>query len=317
MPRLYHSGTPANHRFQGIENGLCKYRLFSLHGSYQAAVMRWLDDVKAGETNQGGIPTHIMLDSGAFTAWNKGEATTVEHVIDAYARFIDHAGELFEAIWMINLDVIPGQAGRDPTPQEIADAIKQSDINFEILNKRFPYQVLPVFHQGEHLSRLKEVQKQAQYVCLSPRNDLHESARLEWGRALHSRFPGIKSHGLAATGIDMFKAVPWYSVDSAAWRLRAAYGMVIVNVGTAYRSIFFSHEGGKQKDWGTHYDSLPQVMRDFLTARIESYGFTLEQVKVDAIARAVVSMGELSAFVDGVPEIKKMPRPTSIFEEEL
>ena len=185
---LYQSGTPRNDLFQIVENRLCSHRLFSMHGSYEKAIMRWLSDVRDGVTTLesfidkypehrdyamngdttrrikqqeldddrdwvmldviGAIsdsdvfkrkhPSHILLDSGAFTAWNKGDVTEVDEVLRKYSMFLDQAGNLFDEIWMVNLDVIPGEKGRDPTERGTHQMqVRKSDENLEILQKEF------------------------------------------------------------------------------------------------------------------------------------------------------------------------------------
>lgn len=179
-------------------------------------------------------PKAILLDSGAFTAWNKGEVTTVDDVKRKYSRFIETAGDLFEEIWGINLDVIPGEKGRDPTSDELKRAVEVSDINFEILVKEFGDIILPVYHQGEDSARLAEcvaqVDGKSNYICISPRNDLAEPRRVDWSRDahadLHRQWPHIMTHGLATTGNRMVRTVPWYSGDSAAWVQHGGYGMI-------------------------------------------------------------------------------------------
>lgn len=179
-------------------------------------------------------PKAILLDSGAFTAWNKGEETTVDDVRRKYSAFIEKAGDLFDEIWGINLDVIPGEKGRDPTPDELTRAVEVSDINFEILVKEFGDIILPVYHQGESVERLAEcvaqVDGKSNYICVSPRNDLAENQRVNWSRDAHAelrgKWPHIMTHGLATTGNRMVRTVPWYSGDSAAWVQHGGYGMI-------------------------------------------------------------------------------------------
>lgn len=179
-------------------------------------------------------PKHIMLDSGAFTAWNKGETTTVDDVKRKYSAFIERAGDLFDEIWGVNLDVIPGERGRDPTADELKRAVEVSDINYEILVCEFGNVILPVFHQGEDIERLDEcvaqVDGKSNYICVSPRNDLAESHRVNWSRDIHHeinrRYSHIMTHGLATTGNRMVRTVPWYSGDSAAWVQHGGYGMI-------------------------------------------------------------------------------------------
>lgn len=280
---LYMSGTPRNDPYQTVENRMNTHRLFSMHGDYEKAVLRWVDDLREGildadaylkkypqhrdhiinrdarrreqqaefgrtfdwdtaevlehvcQTLKGRpYPKAILLDSGAFTAWNKGEVTTVDDVRRKYSAFINKAGDLFDEIWGINLDVIPGEKGRDPTPDELKRAVEVSDINFEILVKEFGDIILPVYHQGEAIERLAEcvaqVDGKSNYICVSPRNDLAEGLRVNWSRDAHAelkrKWPHIMTHGLATTGNRMVRTVPWYSGDSAAWVQHGGYGMI-------------------------------------------------------------------------------------------
>lgn len=280
---LYMSGTPTNDVYQTVENRMNTHRLFSMHGSYEGAVLKWVGDLREGildaddymrkypdrrdrlierdqrrrekqkdycrtfDWNTAEVLEHvcktlgerpypkaILLDSGAFTAWNKGETTTVDDVRRKYSRFITAAGDLFDEIWAINLDVIPGERGRDPTPDELKRAVEVSDINFEILVKEFGNVILPVYHQGEPVDRLAECVEQvngrSNYICVSPRNDLAETLRVAWSRDTHAvlrkQWPEIKTHGLATTGNDMVRTVPWFSGDSAAWVQHGGFGMV-------------------------------------------------------------------------------------------
>lgn len=215
-------------------------------------------------------PKAILLDSGAFTAWNKGEITTVDDVKRKYSKFIDMAGDTFEEIWGINLDVIPGEKGRDPTPDELARATEVSDINFDILVKEFGDIILPVYHQGESVERLREnvaqVDGKSNYICISPRNDLAEPQRVVWSRDCHGElsrnFPHIKTHGLATTGNKMVRTVPWFSGDSAAWVQHGGFGMI---------DIFHDadHSFGRKKD--------PHYMNYFVS--LENVGYTLSGTK--------------------------------------
>lgn len=328
---LYMSGTPRNDPYQTVENRMCTHRLFSMHGDYEKAVLRWVRDLRAGimtaeqyleaypknreyiverdarrrneqknfgrtidwstadvlekvcETLDGKpYPKTILLDSGAFTAWNKGEKTTVEDVLGKYGRFMDAAGDLFDEVWMINLDVIPGERGRDPTAEELSEAVRVSDINFEILTREFGERILPVFHLGESSTRLTECVEQvlgkSNYICVSPRNDLPEGKRVEWSRDTHGeinrKWEGILTHGLATTGNKMVRTVPWYSGDSAAWVQHGGYGMIDIFHGPGY-------SGGAKSD--------PHYMNYFVSFEGAIYDLTTEIVLPDG--RAVSGEG--------------------------
>jgi len=416
--RMYMSGTPRNDPYQPVENRLCTHRLFSMHGEYEKAVMRWLKDVKDGiftaeayfEKNPQHLnhiikrdsarrvhqdqfvkhglrsmidwdtaeviehvcqstqsaspyPRFLLLDSGAFTAWNKGEVVTVEDVKRKYARFIDMADGLFDEIWMINLDKIPGERGRDPTPAELDEAVKISDINFEILTKEFGNWVQPVFHQGESDIRLRECVDQVKsgsgYLCVSPRNDLPEGMRVEWSDEAHKKIaayhPGIRTHGLATTGNNMIRRVPWYSGDSAAWVQHGGYGMVdILHIGKncvpgrnpRYKNYFLTLDnvevdtthlseeelqhiqdnnleipgarmmGGKIGEDAKHYDACSEFDQATIDERIESYGFQHEIARWDSRVRNLVCMGELQAYSNWASGIETRAQKKLLFGDE-
>lgn len=289
---LYQSGTPKNDALQDVEDAIVDYRLFSIHGVYKKAVMKWA----AGARHRTKRPRHIMLDSGAFTAWNKGDETRIEEVVAAYSDFMQAAGDMFDEVWMINLDKIPGRKGVEPSPEELDEALVVSDRNLEVLQRTFGDRILPVFHQGEPPSRLEVVKAQSRYICVSPRNDLSENVRRNWSLEVHGSCIGWKTHGLAATGNVMMRVVPWTSVDSAAWILHAAYGIVDIFFGTRYKGFFFSEDAGKQKEADIHYNALSALMRSKIDERIALYGFTPDDLKTSMRHRSLVNLGELQAY---------------------
>lgn len=195
-----------------------------------AAAMR-----QASNRLSGKQPRRIMLDSGAFTAWNKPAGRRVEVSIDdlipAYEQFLRDGDGLFDEVWLVNLDVIPGAPGRTPTTDEVARATAYSDANLKQLRREFGNKVLPVFHQGEGQERLLEVIDQAQgYLCLSPTNGIPEEKRWKWATlarcALSDLDCDVHTHGLATTGNDMIRHATLYSGDSEAWQKHAGYGKV-------------------------------------------------------------------------------------------
>lgn len=315
--QFYFSGTPRSDKYQMMENSLCSHRLFSLHGSYEQSVLNWITHPKNGiEANlDKPRPKYILLDSGAFTSWKSGHHTTVDEVTRSYSRFIDVAKNHFEEIWAINLDVIPGEFGRDPTPEEIKDAIKTSDENYRILVDRFGPRILPVYHQGEPLERALEVEalteKTSKYICVSPRNDLHEGLRVVWAQQVHAALkPETRTHGLATTGNKMLERVSWYSVDSATWVLIPAYGGIVFywdsGINKTFSTVAVSTEGGRDRVQGQHFDSLPVPFQERIIRRIEEMGFTLEEMKTNVRPRSLFSMKNLSMYADKVRAEKKV-----------
>jgi len=309
---FYMSGTPFDDQWQKQERAICTHRLFSLHGSYRRAVDKWVLRVKeALEVDPNApYPKAIMLDSGAFTAWNKGHETSVDEVLDAYSSFMEDTVGMFDEIWMINLDKIPGEKGRDPSLAEINEALEVSDRNYKILVDTFGERILPVFHQGEDDARLFEVAEmvkgKSEYICVSPRNDLPERQRHTWSRnvhrILHDQYPECRTHGLATTGNVMIREVPWYSIDSAAWVLHAGYGMIDIFHKDKYRNYFVSYEGGKHERGEQHLDNLPPRLQEEINGVIQGYGFPLEEVQKEFRARSIICMGELNRYAQWARE---------------
>lgn len=168
--------------------------------------------------------SRLLVDSGAFTAWTKGLEVNRDQLAKAFATVIERYDHLFEELHLINLDRIPGRYGTTATREEIADAMKESMVNYLWLCERFPGRVLPVFHQDEPEEYLKELEELTDYVCLSPRNDVPERLRVQWSQQMH----GTKRyHGLATTGNRIMETVDWYSVDSASWVMTGGMGNIM------------------------------------------------------------------------------------------
>ena len=254
-----------------------------------------------------------MLDSGAFSAWSKGEETTVDQVIASYDALVEAYLPFYKEIWLINLDKIPGERGRSATPAEIDEALRVSDKNFEILTKRYGNRVLPVFHQDESETRLKEVMQQnPRYICVSPRNDLHEALRRDWATRVH-RITGAQwTHGLAATGKAMMSEVPWRSVDSATWVQLAGYGGLILCINGHLYVDHISKDSSARFNLNDHIDNLPGAEKEVVRAAIEESGETYENCQVDHRARAWVNYWHFCKFVETV-ERKVPPTQQALF----
>lgn len=323
--RFYHSGTPRNDKYQFLEDSICEHRLFSLHGEYLKAVDKWAKALPRDRSVRP-YPRTILLDSGAFTAWNAGTPTTVEDVTKSYDQIIKQVDGKFDEIWCINLDVIPGERGRTATKDEILRAFEVSDINFEILTKRFGARIMPVFHQDEEEHaphRLRLVAEQAEYICLSPRNDLPEWERKDWSvmihRDLHRMFPGKWTHGLATTGNNMIRDVPWFSVDSAAWVLHGGMAGKLDVFFTdtkgmpLYRGFFMSSMAaetdeiniagrpevyGKMSDDKIHYKTTNRENKAAVQAALTRVhkDWTVKLAENDSRVRSLVCLNELSTF---------------------
>ena len=199
-------------------------------------------------------PDYLILDSGAFTAWNSGKKVDVI----AYGDWVEKNLESGTKLVAVNLDVIPGEVGRTSTKAERAAGMKESLENADYLRSR-GLEVMEVFHQDEplvFLDTLLDRLTPGGILGISPRNDVNINSKLEWQknvlRHLYQRC-GIenlpRTHGLAVTSMRMMKQFPYYSVDSSTWASSMLYGT-------------FTNEYGKQNDLETMLPGRPN-MRTF------------------------------------------------------
>lgn len=293
----YFSGIgAAQPNFIRYSTRLIPYRLLSCHGSYKAYAHKWITEtIECGH----GQNQTIMLDSGAFTAWNKGTPIDLKHLLPVYREFVGSYLHKVKEIWLINLDKIPGSPGVDPSIEQIDEAMWVSDQNYETLVREFGPRILPVFHQGESSQRLNAIEAMGEYICVSPRNDVGEIHRVRWARDVHSRLPqGKMTHGLAATGFAMMTTVPWQSVDSATWVAHSSYGMVLTSLNGMLHVIGVSSDTPARHNEEQHVETLNSLARRDFMARVEEAGMTLENLRHDYKARLAFSMREVQHWVD-------------------
>lgn len=294
MPLVFFSGSlgSTSHRPRFID--ICDARLLSCHGSYLPTAKKWLAEA---HNHPQAKQRWIMLDSGAFTAWSKGESVSLKEVMRNYGAIIDRFGPYYHRIVVINLDVIPGSRGVTPTAAQIDEALIQSDRNFEELYRAFGDNVLPVFHQGESRSRLQEVARQnPAYICVSPRNDLNERQRVPWAQRVHAEIPKVPTHGLAATGVEMMLGVDWFSVDSATWVQVAGFGGIMIGTPWGLRVIRVSQESPARRFYGEHYDNVSPDIKRLVENECEKIDVTIPQLRTMPGPREWFNVNQLRAM---------------------
>ena len=285
-------------------------RLCSCHDAYVRDAKRWAGIASRKET---GI-TKMLLDSGAFTAWSKGKRVDINHLIATYSDVMSFADHSKVKIWLINLDVIPGSIGVTASATDVDEAIKQSDINFNILVKEFGDCVVPVYHQNETEARLREVVSMANYICASPRNDLPEWTRVQWSEEVHQKIPaGTRTHGLATTGALMMSRVPWWSVDSAAWLYSGAMGKVDALDNNKWVSINISKESPDVYNQGKHYRNCDKHIQEVIDRRAAFHGIDVAKLQDDHMARKLFNGLEIIEWLKTFKFEPKQYQP-SLFE---
>ncbi|MBU2527662.1 MAG: hypothetical protein KKC03_13785 [Bacteroidetes bacterium] len=158
----------------------------------------------------------IILDSGAFSVWNKG----VKIDINKYKEKI----KLVPKNWIkVSLDVIPKTGS---TSKEIEKCCDESLENFLFLYKA-DKNILPVFHYGESSKYLKKYLDRCGYIGLSPANDTMEVVKRRFLSECFSIVKdSCKTHGFgycSSRGLTIF---PFYSIDSTTWLNGGKYGEI-------------------------------------------------------------------------------------------
>jgi hypothetical protein len=153
----------------------------------------------------------IIIDSGAFSLWNKGKGTID---IDEYIAFCQG---LPQSWTFINLDVIPETGS---SKADIERCCGESYENFQYIRKRLPEStVMPVYHYGEDMRWLRRYEEEAEFIGISPANDTSEKVKRRFLAEVFTTWDKQKRfHALgysSATGLEIF---PFYSVDSISYK---------------------------------------------------------------------------------------------------
>lgn len=183
----------------------------------------------SGEKDKGIDGVNLIIDSGAFSVWNAGGKLDLMEYIEFLKAFEKEHRSKFNEVWYVNLDVIPGQQGQSPTPQQITDAVEEGFKNYDIMRNEFD-NVIHVFHQGDPeyaLTRLLD--SKPKYIGISPSNDVMTPQRIIWLDETFKKVPKeVRTHGFAVTSFDLMKAFDWFSVDSTSWFMIGMYGKLSV-----------------------------------------------------------------------------------------
>jgi len=223
---------------------------------------------------------NLICDSGAFTAWNlsqkykkKGDPNWQKYLvdIDAYVEFLNkHKDIIYRAV---NIDVIPGEQGIEPTEEQIIEAAEQGWKNYQYLKSK-GFDTIHVFHQGEPDWVLDRMLKECDYIGISPSNDYSTKRKRLWMDRIFkyiadSNNPKIKTHGFAVTSEELMNNYPWFSVDSSSWCLSAAMG----KVRTKYGELYVSDRGKYGDD--NIFSKTGEVRKELDKYFIEKIGYNI------------------------------------------
>lgn len=184
----------------------------------------------------------LMIDSGAFTVWSKG--ATVD--LDSYIQFcLDNP----QVSYYVNLDVIPGRFRQKKTIQSPIACTWAAEEGWDNYQKMIEHGVpknklIPVFHRSDPIYILKRyLNAGVKYIGISPANDDTTSQKIDWLKEIRpylfdGNTPVVKTHGFAVTSYRLMTCHDkkqgweweWHSVDSASWKLAAAWGALYIPV---------------------------------------------------------------------------------------
>jgi len=173
----------------------------------------------------------LIFDSGAFSAWTHNREVNISEYI-SYVK--DNVlTRKFKNIYIANLDKIPSVPGTPPTSQQVKESAEISSRNADVL-RAAGIEPMEIFHQGENYDFLFRMIEKVEkpYIGISPANDVSVKQRILWldqvFGLLENRYPNthIQTHGYGVTSFEIMRKYPWTSVDSATYRLSAAYGNI-------------------------------------------------------------------------------------------
>lgn len=224
---------------------------------------------------------NLVIDSGAYSAWNSGKAIDLE-------EYCDWLEDKHDLLWhYYSLDAIPGRKGQGyaPTRVQIDKASKLGWKNYTRMLDR-GLKPVPVFHQFEDYRWLDRIiETEPDLIGISPNKAVPMNDRIQWTNHFFNYvcggkpYPARKYHGLGISGPRLVYRFPWYSIDTTAPLLgagRAELAFPFIRFdGTpdwdralTWVSITERAGGGRKHVSGQSHASL-QAIKDYVTSRGE------------------------------------------------
>lgn len=227
----------------GLKNRLVSY-------AYPTQLTNWLEITEDRKDN-------IIIDSGAFSAWNRGRKINIDKYIEYAHDAIIRCQKQNKWVKIVNLDVIPGSPGKTTSLNKnrtsinigiINDAAKEGYKNLLILKKN-GLTPIHVFHQGEDWKWLDRMLSHIDYIGISPANDVYHYAKEQWIEKVfefldkRGMLTKVSTHGFAVMGGgSLLRRYPWTSCDATSPIMQSAYGKIIYPKG-GYENPDYSSNG--------------------------------------------------------------------------
>jgi hypothetical protein len=290
MSLFYFSGVVGDTVYSDRVNKMLTHRLFSME-----YMREWdlyfarIDDLR---------PRHevsLMLDSGAFTVFRSRKPDIQVEDLARRLNIIMKQAEGFKTVDVINLDKIPGEWGKQPTKDQLEEAIDVSNRNYETLRAEFGDCIMPVFHQTESEAQLDHILAyKAPYVCISPQTGkASQKAQFNWAqRVLDKANRVCRTHGLAVTG-SLTVTSPYYSVDSASAVMQSVYGLLHTPQG--YIGISEKSHGQR------HFNQAWSTLRDksYVERVCKELGLEIKELQTEFAARMLFNCYFFKEMIEG------------------
>ncbi len=232
---------------------------------------------------------HIIIDSGAFSAWT----SDVKIDLNQYIEFCLEYEDVVETF--VGLDVIPGKKNDTTRPSKTAieKACEEGWENYlKMTAAGLPKKkVMPVIHQFDDIRWLDVALKEkVPYIGLSPSKvKVTRESQMIWLNRCMEKLtdstgrPKVKIHGMGVTSIPIIVRYPWYSVDSSVVLRRGTSGLIIIpwkedgkwNFFKSPRSVSISSRSKTRKEHRQHYLTLPPTAKNLIMEYLEETGFPL------------------------------------------
>ena len=245
------------------------------------------DDVCSECGGQQQVPAKInlMVDSGAFSAWQSGAVVDLK----AYIEWLkQHKDQLFS---YVALDVMPDEGMGTISPNQCARA---SYKNLQVMLDA-GLKPIPVFHQGESFWWLARLLKDGHdYIGIGGSATLSLPKRVEWLNEVFTLLcdkdglPCVKTHGFGMGSPDLIWNYPFYTVDSTTWIGSPGFGRFVIPDAERVGKAAARDAGRSSKGFGSHLVTLGKEEREVVDKYLALAGVTLEGLQESYIGRAKV-----------------------------
>lgn len=275
----------------------------------RTSILKWVDYIRKNPD----CKSKLFIDSGAFSAHTKGKEVDV----DDYINFMN---EIDDAVYIFaQVDKIPGRFGQPKTPEQLADAPRESWENYLYMVDKVKSRdkLLPIFHQGEDFKWLRNMLeykhpdgKPIWYIGVSPANDVSVSEKKKWLEIVYkiiaeSSNPNVKTHAFGMTTLNVLEQHPFTSADSTSWILCAANGAIIINGKAVHISDRRIHDSQNVLNRSV-------AIQDDVKKLVESKGFDFQKLTESPGERMLFNLVSLKEWADNYEY-----RGNSIYKNEL